>query len=610
MGKTVLICRLAARDLRRRPMEALMVFLVIAAAATTLTVALALSGVTNRPYQQTRLATVGPDVVAILGRSVGGSPQASAQPVSSAQLAATVASLTTAPGVTAHSGPYPTVYSVIRFRGHTVDVVAEGRDRTPAPVDQPKVTQGGWVRPGTVVIERGFADALGVHVGDNLRLGGRSFRVAGIGVTAAIPAYPSSLCHIVCPFPVAMARGGGVPNMGLVWLTRSAVAGLAGSGSNIAYLLNLKLANPTQAPAFADQQAGPEDPAIFPWQSIQSAINALIGIEQVALGVGGWLLGLLALAGLGVLAGRRMTEQSKRVGLLKAVGATPATVAAVLLVEQLALAVAAAAAGLLAGWLIAPLLTGTGAGLLGAPGAPSISVPTVIIIAVIALAVAATSSLVPAIRGARTSTVSALADAPRVPPRRPTLTAVSTRLPVPLLLALRQLSRRPRRALLNAVSIAVTVTGLVAVLASHAHIPIANLTISNLKVDRFNELTAIITVMLVILAAVNTTFIAGATAADGRLSSALERALGATAGQVTAGLSLAALLPALPGAIIGIPLGIEVYHLLASGTPLAVPPAWQLAGVFLVTLLAVTVLTAIPSRLGARRPPAQVLQTE
>jgi len=599
-GQVVLVSRLAARDLRRRPAEALMVFLVIAAAATTLTVAFALSGVTNKPYQQTRLATAGPDVIAIEGGGPG-----SAQPMSSAQLAAAVASLTKAPGVIAHSGPYPTSLSVIRFGGHTVDVAAEGRDRAPAPVDQPKVTQGGWIRPGAVVVERGFADALGVHVGDNVRIGGRSFQVAGIAVTAAIPPYPSSLCHIACPFPIPMARGGGVPNMGLVWLTRSAVAGLASSGAPLAYLLNLKLADPAQAPAFVAQH-----PGAFTWQSIQSAINALIGIEQVALGVGGWLLGLLALAGLGVLAGRRMTEQSKRVGLLKAVGATPATVAVVLLVEQLTLAAGAAAAGLLAGWLIAPLLTGTGAGLVGAPGAPSISVPAIITIAVIALAVAAISSLVPAIRAARTSTVSALADAPRVPSRRPLVIAVSARVPVPLLLALRQLSRRPRRALLNTASITTTVTGIVAILASHAHTPIANLTISNLKLDRFNELTAIITVMLVILAAVNTTFIGWATAADGRFSSALERALGATAGQVTAGLSMAALLPALPGAIIGIPLGIAVYHLLASGTPLAVPPAWQLAGVFLSTLLAVTVLTAIPSRLGARRSPAQVLQTE
>ena len=598
-GQVVLVWRLAGRDLRRRPVEALMVLVVIAAAATTLTVALALSGVTNQPYEQTRLATAGPDVVAVEGGGPG-----SAQPVSSAQLAAAAASLTTAPGVIAHSGPYPTAYSAVRFGGHTVDVVAEGRDQAPALVDQPKVTQGGWIRPGAVVIERGFADALGVHAGDNVRIGGRSFRVAGIAVTAAIPPYPSSLCHITCPFPTAVGSSG-VPNMGLVWLTRSAVAGLARSGAPLAYLLNLKLADPAQAPAFVTQH-----PGTFTWQSIQSAINALIGIEQVALGVGGWLLGLLALAGLGVLTGRRMTEQSKRVGLLKAVGATPATVAVVLLVEQLTLAVGAAAAGLVAGWLIAPLLTGTGAGLVGAPGAPSISVPAVIIIAVIALAVAAISALVPAIRAARTSTVSALADAPRVPSRRPLVIAVSARLPVPLLLALRQLSRRPRRALLNTASITTTVTGIVAILASHAHTPIANLTISNLKLDRFNEITAIITVMLVILAAVNTTFIGWATAADGRFSSALERALGATAGQVTAGLSMAALLPALPGAIIGIPLGIEVYHLLASGTPLTVPPTWQLAGVFLATLLAVTVLTAIPSRLGARRSPAQVLQTE
>jgi putative ABC transport system permease protein len=560
--------------------------------------------VTNKPYQQTRLATAGPDVVAIEGGGPG-----PARPMSSAQLAAAVAPLTKAPGVIAHSGPYPTTYSAIRFRGHTVDVVAEGRDQAPASVDQPKVTQGGWIRPGAVVIERGFADALGVHVGDKVSIGGRSFRVAGIAVTAAIPPYPSSLCHIACPFPTAMGSSG-APNMGLVWLTRSAVAGLAGSGAPLGYLLNLKLANPAQAPAFVAQHPGTGTWGTFTWQSIQSAINALIGIEQAALGVGGWLLGLLALAGLGVLAGRRMTEQSKRAGLLKAVGATPATVAVVFLVEQLTLAAGAAAVGLVAGWLIAPLLTGTGAGMLGTPGAPSISMPAVIIIALIALAVAATSSLVPAIRAARTSTVSALADAPRIPSRRPLVIAVSAHLPVPLLLAVRQLSRRPRRALLNTASITTTVTGIVAILASHAHTPIADLTISNLKLDRFNELTAIITVMLVILAAVNTTFIAWATAADGRFSSALERALGATARQVTAGLSMTALLPALPGAIIGIPLGIAVYHLLSSGTTLAVPPAWQLAGTFLATLLAVTVLTAIPSRLGARRSPAQVLQTE
>lgn len=66
-----------------------------------------------------------------------------------------------------------------------------------------------------MVIERGFANALGIHAGDTVRLGSRPFRVAGTAVTAAVPPYPSSLCHIVCPFAVHMGSFG-VPDMGLV----------------------------------------------------------------------------------------------------------------------------------------------------------------------------------------------------------------------------------------------------------------------------------------------------------------------------------------------------------------------------------------------------------
>ena len=54
MGRLLLVCRLAARDLRRHPAQAGLLLLAITAAATTLTLALALHGVTSRPYQQTR----------------------------------------------------------------------------------------------------------------------------------------------------------------------------------------------------------------------------------------------------------------------------------------------------------------------------------------------------------------------------------------------------------------------------------------------------------------------------------------------------------------------------------------------------------------------------
>ncbi len=116
---------------------------------------------------------------------------------------------------------------------------------------------------------------------------------------------------------------------------------------------------------------------------------------------------------------------------------------------------------------------------------------------------------------------------------------------------------RPRRGVLNALSIAVTVTGIVAILASHTFNARGHAGLDNLKIDRLNDLAVIITVMLVILAAANTTFITWATVVDARQSSALAHAFGATPRQVSAGLSAAQLLPALPGIIVGIPGGDE-----------------------------------------------------
>jgi putative ABC transport system permease protein len=180
-----------------------------------------------------------------------------------------------------------------------------------------------------------------------------------------------------------------------------------------------------------------------------------------------------------------------------------------------------------------------------------------------------------------------------------------------VLLAIRQLARRPRRALLNGASIMVTVTGIVALLASYGYTHPAGggSGIVNLRISRLDELMTIITVMLAVLAGVNTTFIAWATAADARFSSALERALGASGGQVTSGLCIAAMLPAIPAALAGLPLGVEVYHLLVKAQSPTTLPVWQLAAVFCVTLLVVVGLTALPSLAAARRSPAEVLQT-
>ena len=655
MGRILLVGRLAARDLRRRPGEAALLVLAITAATATLTLGLVLHGVTNDPYRNTREATAGPDVVA----SVGTDPLYGQADLTGLE------ALTEAPGVVDHSGPYPVVGAELEadgvtgsrrtIRGEVVGgaagVWAVGRDPEVAAVDQPELTQGSWVRDGGAVLERGFADALGVGEGDRITLrtrlctfqasarepnclvsNGRSFRVVGVAVTAAARPYPEVCFAQFCPwFAEAMEHlvsqpplpeDGSVENErfldvpvepGLVWLTEADARGLAPAQEYLSYVVNLRLADPTDAPAFAHEHLSLSmgAPIVESWQRIRGAHASMVKDSQRVLRTGSWLLGLLAVASVSVLVGGRMADQIRRVGLLKAVGGTPSLVAVVLLAEYVVLALVAAAAGLVAGRLAAPLLADPGAGLLGSAGAPSLTMSTVALVTAVALGVAIIATFLPAVRAARTSTVRALADAARPPRRTPWLIAISARLPVPLLLGLRVAARRPRRILLSVASVAIAVTGIVAALAARATLDQDAQLVGGTDptIDVANRVLLVITVTLVGLAAVNAIFVTWATALDARHSSALARALGATPQEVSTGLSAAQVLPALAGAVLGIAGGLALFATLG-GDETANPPLWQLLAIVPVTILVVGALTTIPARLGARHPAAEILQSE
>jgi hypothetical protein len=607
MARLLVVYRLAARDLRRRPAEAALLLLAIMAATTTLTLGLVLHGVISKPYETTRKATAGPDVVA--GLAV---PPERDEPVDLTGLRA----LADARGVTAHSGPYPVVWTTLRAHSRTVATQAIGRDTGQATIDQPLLTEGSWVRDDGAVIEAAFADALGVGAGDAVTVNGRSFDVVGVAVTAAAAPYPELSCLTFC-----------LADAGLVWLTRADARRIAPDATTVGYVLNLKLADPTTAPAFAGshnptpancgpggqctEQAVP--PILLAWQEIREASANVVENQRRALLTGGWLLALLAVASIAVLVGGRMAAQIRRVGLLKAVGGTPSLVAAVLLAQYVVVALVAAAAGLGLGWLAAPLLTDPSAGLVGRAGAPALTAATVGLVTAVAVAVAVAASLVPAVRAARTSTVLALADAARAPRRTAWLVAISARLPAPLLLGLRLAARRPRRAVLAVASIAITVSGIVAALGAHADLNTALAGSSApdpSRADRLNEALLVITVTLVALAAVNAVFITWATALDTRHASALARALGATPQQVSAGLSAAQVLPALVGALLGIPGGIALLAAVDPDPTTRIAPLWQLFAVVVATVVAITVLTALPARIIARRPAAEILQAE
>ncbi|MBV9165134.1 MAG: FtsX-like permease family protein [Solirubrobacterales bacterium] len=595
MGRLLLIYRLVVGDIKRRPVQSALLAVVIVITATTLTLGLGLRNVAQKPFAHTRAATRGPDIV-IQGqpnRGARGTPARAFRPLAHAT------------GVAAIGGPFPLAFARLTAPGIDVPVNAEGRTSTPTAVNQPLVTAGRWVRPGGVVIEQGLAGALGLHVGDRIRLRGRAFRVVGIALQTEQAFYPAC-------------------TPGLVWVTPGDAGRLATPSDPLGYEVDVKLRHPSAARAFwstaaanAFSKAASGSTISQSWEAIKSEDYRVVTIDQKALLIGSWLLALLAIASVAIVVGGRMTEQTRRVGLLKAVGATPRLVAVVLLAQNLLLALAGAAAGLLVGWLLVPSFSDPGRGLLGTPPSPTLTLVSMVEVICAAMVMAVAATLIPAARAARTSTIRALNDPARPPKRRPRLIAISSRLPVPLLLGLRLGSHRPRRTVLTTASLAIAVTMIVAAVTLQHEVDLkeqtssqSGLFISSSIGGRVTHLVWTLGAVLVVLAGVNAIFTMWTTVIDGERPTALARVLGATPRQVSAGLTAAQLLPGLVAACIGIPAGLGLYELAGGHVATAKPPIMLLLAMVPCTLIAVAVLTYFPARAGARRSVADVLRSE
>jgi len=591
MGRALLVFRLVWSDVRRHPGQAAMLLLSLTVATGMLALGGSLGGATETLYRHTRAVTAGPDVVAI-------------SPDNSAATAATQASLTSDPAVTAHSGPYLQYYSELTAKGSTSNVVVTAADAEQGPVDHPLVTSGTWVRSGGVVVERGFANALGVHVGDHVTVAGRSLPVVGTAVSAAGTVYP---------FAQLTGPGGGPGDYsGRVWMSEQDTQALASKDLPVASLLYLRLRDPDATQAFVNAHLGPSVHANFySWQFMIGQDATIIAASQPILVIGSWLLSFLAIAGVATLAAGRAAKQTRRVGLLKAVGATPGLIAVVLLTEYVTLALLADALGLLSARLAQPAIVNPTASLLTTSAGPNGG--TIALTTVVALAVALLTTLAPTLRALRTETVAALADTARRPDHRARLTRLSAMLPVPVLLGLRLIARRPGRAFLQACGIAATVITITALLIIFVQRQVSygidSPQLGSLKEAQSRHMIVVVAAALVILAAVNTLTTTWTTALEARHTMAVARTLGATPGQITAGLSAAQLLPTVPGALVGIPLGIAfIWPFSDAGT--IYPPAWWLFGAALAVVLATAALTALPARIAARRSVAETLSAE
>ncbi|MFJ9634712.1 FtsX-like permease family protein [Streptomyces sp. NPDC101175] len=589
MGHLLLIWRLTLHDLRRRPGEALMFLLVVTVAGTGLTLGAATTNAVSTGYAKTRDATAGPDIMV---STTSPDPSGLAERIAHA------------PGVTAHSGPFFAFDTSIRAHGRTVRSAVVGRGGSPSVVDRPLVTSGTWVRPGGAVVERGLAQALGVHVGDSITLGGRSIAVAGTAISAAIEVYPWS----------DAAQGPGASDFGgMVWLTTADAHATAGDAP-VVQLIYLKLSDPAATEAFGRSPAVDAITAgswvnFHYWQDVLNTDMAMIESTRPALIIGGWLLAVAAVVTLTALATVRALRDNRRAALLKTVGAGPGTVTAVLLAQHLLLTLVAIALGLTAGTLVAPELVDPSAGLLDTVGAPDRR--TVAAAVTLAVVVAVTGAIGPALRAGRASTAGALADSAHLLTRHPRLNAATAHLPTSLLLGIRLFARRPGRAVLASAGTAATTLMVTALLTFHAELDAApafkRFGPIEVRTDQTGEVLFAITIALVALSTLNTVLLGWSTAVQARRALTITRTLGATPDQVVTALCVAQLLPAVAGVAAGMPSGLVLYWFF--GAQVTPPASWLLTAA-LVILLTIGALTALPAWIHARSPVGRVLNTE
>ena len=592
MGRSLLLWRLVAGDVKHRWAQSLLLVVMVVTTSSTLALALTLHHASQNPFARTRAATHGPDFVAENGPAPGSGRPSPSQ----------FAPLLHVHGEAATAGPFPVAFTRLAAHGIDVPIDVEGRDPGPSAVDQPLLTAGHWVSAGGAVLEQGLANALGLHVGDTIALGGHRFRVVGIALTTARPFYPAS-------------------SPGLIWVTRKAATGLATPSEPLGYVLDIKMAanaplHALDGPSKAFATAGNVPASVEPASAIGAADYRVISLDQKVLLIATWLMAMLAVASIAVIVGGRMAAQTCRVGLLKAVGGTPGFVAAVLLAENVLLALIAALVGLGVGDLLAPSLSKPGSGLLGGAPSPPLTASTALIVVGIALAVAAGATLLPAIRAARTTTLRALNDPAHPPGRHARLISLSSSLPVALLLALRLVARRARRTLLTAASLMIAVTMVVAALAverqlqSHRDHTAAGFLSSSAIYESANHVLIVVSVALIVLAAVSAMFTAWATVIDTQVATALARALGATPRQISMATTTAQLIPGFIASCLGIPAGLLLYALSGGNLHNTTPPLWWLVAVVPGALVVIAMVTAVPARLGARRPVAEVLRAD
>jgi putative ABC transport system permease protein len=582
---TATLFKLAFAGIRSRLLASTLTVLLSSAAAATIVLALEVGGTARDPWQRTFDAANGAHVLA---------------DVRSQADAGAIAAL---PGVAERDEPVPHVSAAVAGGG-TDRVQLEGLS-APARVNTPVRMEGVAPPASGIVLERSFADALGLRVGGTLRLAGADgpveLPIAGTAISPSQPPYPRR-------------------NPGLAWVTRATLERIEPDRGAWRWTQAIRLTDPAAAPAFAARAVAalpPETASAGTWQDQRA--DALLGAQPIALILTTYTIVLLIVvfAVVALLVGARAAAQHREIGLLKAVGLTPRQVTVVFALESAALGLIAVGIGFTVGALLAPLLaTPSTETMLGSP--TTAASPWHLLVAscpiLLVLVGSARSSTR---RSTRFSVLHAIQSGAPSPASRSRLAHAIARAPapVPLALGLKDLLARRHRALRLGGAIMLTGAAIVFALSMKASLdarPVGQAS------DVPNELPVLVYTLDAVLPVITaTTLVAIA------LLSVRERirdygvlkTVGLTPRQIASSLvgahATLAVIAALASIPAGIGLDLAVYGIAGgSSEDLVLAPWWWLALVPIGTVLVVLIATGLPARLAARIPTADALRYE
>jgi len=434
----------AMRDLRRRRLQAAVIFVTTLLAVATGTMALTLIAQTGDPYQLAFEAQKGAHL------QVGFNSR-----TDPATLAGTPARI----GVYSYAGPYRATEMQFQSGGHKYVVTTVARDNPGGDVGQLRITGGHWPSSDTeIALTRSFADLNHISIGARVKV-------------VSVPQEPVlTVVAEVVDIDDLRADVGGVQH---AWVLGTALAPLTAKNASF-YLMDYRFASD---PTSAQLQARLDTlRASLPPDSVTSSTNYIFvrTVFHISTEI---LTGVLvafsvfALAATAAIVANLVTgiviSAYREIGIMKAIGFTPLQVIGVFVLQILVPAAVACILGIPAGTILSQPLLASNSQALGLAYQPTFSPALDLLALAGALLIVTIAAMIPAFRAGRLkpAVVIASAAAPRGHSGRWLRRLASRlRLPRPMVLGLGDAAARPVRAILTLLAIVLGVATVVVAL--------------------------------------------------------------------------------------------------------------------------------------------------